>query len=106
MFADIGRDNVMGLVKGMQAQSRATLPGVAASVSQAVPTRTGGGASALAGLTARGGVVFKSDIALTVNGGSASDPQIQKLRQGVRSELRDNRRATMEALIQTVEVPA
>jgi len=48
---------------------------------------------------------FTSTLNITVNGGSASDPQIQKLRQGVRSELRDNRRATLEALRQTVETP-
>lgn len=74
----------------------APMPGIASSVS-ASPRGASGGT---------GGVVFQSTINLTVSGGSASDPQIQKLRQGVRSELRDNRRATLEALTQNVEVPA
>jgi hypothetical protein len=79
----------------------ATASGLSAPRAISAPAR-GGTRPAIGG----GGVVFKSDIAITVNGGSASDPSIQKLRQGVRSELRDNRRATLDALQQLVEVPA
>jgi len=84
----------------------------ASVASQAVPTGLGGGGG-VATAAGRGGglgghsggplAIFKSEINLTVSGGSASDPQIQKLRQGVRSELRDNRRATLAALEQAVE---
>jgi len=71
---------------------------LAAQVS--APARGGTG-----GARGAGGPIFQSTINLTVNGGTATDPQIQKLRQGVRSELRDNRRATLDALTQSVEVP-
>ena len=50
-----------------------------------------------------GGIIFQSEMNVSVTGGSPSDPQIQKLRQGVRSALRENRRATFDALTQRVE---
>lgn len=108
---EIGEPFVMGIAKGaldaasaaarMTAQAVAATTGVTAPRSVSAPVRGATGAGVPVG-----SVVFKSDIALSVTGGSVSDPQIQKLRQGVRSELRDNRRATLDALVQTVEVPA
>lgn len=49
-----------------------------------------------------GGVVFKSDIAIHVSGGAPNAQGVAQLRQGVRAELHDNRRATLEALQQLV----
>lgn len=54
---------------------------------------TGGGGST-------GGVIFRSETNITVSG--ATDPQVQKLRQTVRSANNDNRRATLAALTQVV----
>lgn len=102
---EIGKPWVMGIPQGAKrAAARAhtmmtnATAMVTAPTSMSASVRGGGGASV------GGGVVFQSDINLTVNGGSASDPQIQKLRQGLRSDLQDNRRATLEALVQMVEV--
>jgi len=81
------------------AQATLAATSLAAPSSISAPVRGGSGAPA-------GGVIFKSDIALSVSGGSASDASISKLRQGVRSELRDNRRATLDALNQVIEAPA
>jgi len=108
---EVGVPFLQGAFPIKEAMSRAKQ--FAGTVSQAVPTGLGGGGGVAtaagrgAGLGGgRGGpvAIFKSEVHLTVNGGSASDPQIQKLRQGVRSELRDNRRATLAALEQAVEV--
>jgi hypothetical protein len=86
-------------VARMTANAARIATSTSAPTSISAPVRGGTGA-------AMGGVVFKSDIALSVSGGSASDPQISKLRQGVRDELRDNRRATLDALHQVIEAPA
>ena len=95
----------MGAIGAAGAAGRITGDAIAAasglgSKTLSAPARGGGGGGIA------GGVVFKSDINLTVSGGSPGDPQIAKLRQGVRSELRDNRRATLDALHQLVEAPA
>lgn len=114
VFQEIGDQNIQGLIMGMtKAAGKAKLAasGVASSVTAGAANGLGGGGIATAvgrggGLRGgRGGPVamFQSDISLTVTGGSASDPQISKLRQGVRSELRDNRRATLAALEQVAE---
>jgi len=83
----------------MSANALSAASGLEAPRAISAPARGGTGAGIA------GGVVFKSEIALTVHGGSASDPQIQKLRQGMRTELHDNRRAMLDALTQLVEVP-
>ena len=94
----------MGAMDAASAAARRTADAlsVASTLSRpssiSAPSRGGSAAT-----TSTGDVVFKSQISLTVNGGSASDPQIQKLRQGLRSELRDNRRAMLDALTQRVE---
>jgi hypothetical protein len=105
---EIGKPIVEGVPMGaldaargaarLTANALATASGLSATKAVSAPVR--GGAA-----PATGGIVFKSDINITVNGGSVSDPAIQKLRQGVRSELHDNRRATLDALTQVVEVP-
>ena len=76
--------------------ARAAIPTAPASLT--AQARGGAGAA-----LPRGGVIFQSKVDLSVSGGAPSDPQIQKLRQGLRSELTDNRRATLAALTQTVE---
>jgi hypothetical protein len=119
VFNQLGRQNIQGLVEGMQmaADRAAKTAGnisanvvVAGSEGAAEGLNRGGGVATAVGrrgaLGGRGGgpmAIFNSDIRLTVTGGSANDPQIQKLRQGVRSELRDNRRATLAALEQLTE---
>lgn len=98
----------MGAIDAARAAARRTAGALAVAstlaspTSVAAPSRAPRGGATNGGVAA-GGVVFKSEINLTVNGGSASDPSIQKLRQGLRSELRDNRRATLDALTQRVE---
>ena len=115
VFLEMGIQNVEGLAMGMRrAASKATSAASAVSASVVGGARGLGGGGGLAtavgrgaGLGGRGAgpmAMFKSEIHLTVTGGSASDPQIQKLRQGVKSELRDNRRATLAALEQLAEV--
>ena len=94
----------MGATDAARAASRITTGALAVASGMgggtlSAPARGGAGAGA-------GGVIFKSDIAINVSGGSPDDPQIAKLRQGVRSELRDNRRATLDALQQLVGAPA
>jgi len=105
--AEVGKPFAQGLfdidaaqaaVRALSAVVKGSTPMLAAQVS--APARGGTG-----GARGAGGPIFQSTINLTVNGGTATDPQIQKLRQGVRSELRDNRRATLDALTQSVEVP-
>lgn len=106
--APIVQGVAMGALDAARAAARQTASAVQAASALTVPralTAPARGGRPGAGVPG-GGVVFKSDVRLTVQGGSASDPQIQKLRQGVRSELRDNRRATLDALTQVVEVPA
>lgn len=108
---EVGEPAVMGVAMGAKDAARAAArltsdaltvaSGLKGPTAVRAPAR-GGTSPAIGG----GGIVFKSDIAITVNGGSASDPSIQKLRQGLRTELRDNRRATLDALRQLVEVPA
>jgi hypothetical protein len=98
---EIGKPFVEGIAMGAlrAAQKASRVVAAATSVATApaaVAAAPGGGTAGLRG----GGVVFQSDIRITVEGGSASDPQIQKLRQGVRSNLQDNRRATLAALVQ------
>jgi hypothetical protein len=95
----------MGALDAARAAARVTAGAALAATSLAAPSSISAPARGAVG-GATGGVVFQSDIALSVSGGSASDPQIQKLRQGVRSELRDNRRATLDALNQVIEAPA
>lgn len=108
---ELGEPLAQGVPMGAREAARAAsrLTANALSVASGIQTPTAVRAPAR-GATApamgAGGIVFKSDIAITVNGGSATDPQIAKLRQGVRSELRENRRATLDALRQVVEVPA
>lgn len=106
---EVGAPIVQGIAMGAKgaagAAGRITGDAIAAASglgpkTLSAPARGGGGGGIA------GGVVFKSDINLTVSGGSPGDPQIAKLRQGVRSELRDNRRATLDALHQLVEAPA
>jgi len=109
--AEIGTPLVQGMFDVEEAMVAAKR--FASVASKAIPTGIGGGGG-MATMPGRGGglggrtggpmAIFKSEVHLTVNGGSASDPQIQKLRQGVRSELRDNRRATLAALEQVAEV--
>lgn len=107
----LGEPLVMGIPEGALAMARQAAKQTAGAFTTAsalqtapkalsAPARGGNGAGG-----ALGGIVFKSEIAITVNGGSASDPQIQKLRQGMRTELHDNRRAMLDALTQLVEVP-
>jgi len=97
---EIGKPLIAGMfdpAEAMRSAERFAQTARAAIPSAVTAPRTGGAA------IPRGGIVFQSKIDLSVSGGSASDPQIQKLRQGIRSELTDNRRATLAALTQTVE---
>ena len=109
LFAtEVGEPIPQGIAMGVKNAAR----GARQMTLDAIALASGSGASSLSasprggGGGIAGGVIFKSDIAITVSGGSPGDPQIAKLRQGVRSELRDNRRATLDALQQLVEAPA
>jgi len=94
-----GMFNVREAMRAASAFASATRTALPVAPAYASAPARGGGGAALP----RGGVVFQSKVDLSVSGGVPSDPQIQKLRQGLRSELTDNRRATLAALTQTVE---
>lgn len=110
VFAEIGGQNIEGLVLGMQKVSKTAAKLTSAAALEASGANARGEISAPAATPApsaaiaTGGVVFKSSINLSVSGGSPSDASIGKLRQGLRRELDDNRRAMLAALTQTVPV--
>ena len=95
MGVAMGAQNAARAAARMTADALSAASGLSGASSISAPVRGGGAAT--------GGVVFQSNISLSVSGGSASDPSIAKLRQGVRSELRDNRRATLAALNQVID---
>lgn len=93
----------VGAMRAARAAARASSRAlVAASGLRAASTLSAPRAGIAAGAGA--GATFNSSISITVQGGSANDASIEALRQGVRSELRDNRRATLEALTQRAAV--
>jgi hypothetical protein len=105
-FITMGRQNMQGLVVGQEKEAK-TLSrlGMASmqtatggAVTASVPSRAGGVAS--------GSINVKSEMNVTLQGGAPNDPQLQKLRQGLRSELSDNRRSMIAALVQQTGIPA
>ena len=107
VFFEMGQQNIQGLVGGTVRAARALSGAGASAVAQA----SGLGASSVSA-SARGGaggggagrVIFKTEINIPITGGAPNDPQIAKLRQTMRRALDDNRRATLAALEQVVEV--
>jgi len=103
VFADeIGAPLIQGIALGAE-MAKGPAQKSTQNVVSAVATPRGGLAG---GGIAPGGVVFKSNISIQVSGSAPNEQGVAQLRQGVRAELQDNRRATLEALQQLVEVPA
>jgi len=106
---EIGDPFVMGIPAGAMKSARKAARMTAAAVEVATATARPSEASAPVAAASRGAIgkatqiLFQTDVKLEVSGGSPSDPQISKLRQGLRSDLRENRRATLNALTQRVE---
>ncbi len=108
VFAEMGEQNIEGLVMGMRNASRGAGIAGAGAVAQAA----GLGASNVSapvrgsavGGTGSGRVIFKTEINIPITGGAPNDQQIAKLRQTMRRSLDDNRRATLAALSQEVEL--
>lgn len=101
----IGAPLVQGVAMGALDAARAAARLTSGALATASGLNAAGGLSAprAGGGAGGGGATFNSTITITVNGG-ASDASISALRQGVRTELRDNRRATLEALTQRAAV--
>ena len=93
MGVPAGAERLAGKAARMSARALERAAGLGAvSVSAATKPAAGG---------VSGGVLFQSDIRVSVEGGTPpGDRQIAKLRQGVRRELDDNKRATLAALRQ------